>query len=182
MSPCGTKDIVFVAVSLVCVIYGCEGMLASYLCCMISMIETSVQCAAEYAVATSFSPVANLLVFHSFSTAVLIHEPWPTSHVLVPIGSNVEIRCTAVDAADPPHWVIDLAAEPHRPPIQFHTGRTRLNAHGVYELPTIVTPLTLRLLINETAVNNRTEIICDSSSGAQFNNTVLYVFGEFGVN
>jgi hypothetical protein len=112
---------------------------------------------------------------------VLIEEPWPMPHLLVPIGSNVEINCTAAtDADDPPFWGIDLAADSSEAPLQFATGKRRLNAHGVYELPQTETPLTLRLLINDTAINNQTEIICDR--GAQSTTTVLYVFGEFSAN
>jgi hypothetical protein len=115
-----------------------------------------------------------------YNIIVLIQEPWPMPHVLVPIGSNVEINCTAAtDTTDPPFWAIDLAADSSDALLQFATGKGRLNAHGVYELPPIETPLTLRLLINDTANNNQTEIICDN--GAQSITTVLYMFGEFSV-
>ena len=104
-------------------------------------------------------------------------------HILAPIGSNVEINCTAaVGTAYPPFWAIDLAADSSTTALQFTNRKGRLNAHGVYELPPIETPLTLRLLINDTAINNQTAIFCDR--GAQYitTYTVLYVFSEFSKN
>ena len=98
-------------------------------------------------------------------------------NILVPNGSNVEINCTAaVGTADPPFWAIDLAADSSATRLQFVTRKGLLNAHGVYELPRIETPLTLRLLINDTAINNQTEINCESGRGTI--TTILYVFGE----
>ena len=97
--------------------------------------------------------------------------------LLVPTSSNVEINCTAaVGTADPPFWAIDLAADSSTTRLQFTTQKGQLNAHGVYELPRIETPLTLRLLINDTAINNQTEINCDTEIETIF--TILYVFGE----
>ena len=98
--------------------------------------------------------------------------------LLIPTGSNVEINCTAaVGTADPPFWAIDLAADSSTTRLQFATRKGQLNAHGVYELPRIETPLTLRLLINDTAINNQTEIACDSGPGTE-TITILYMFGE----
>ena len=97
--------------------------------------------------------------------------------LLIPIGSNVEINCTAaVGTSDPPFWAIDLAADLSTTRLQFTNRKGQLNAHGVYELPRIETPLTLRLLINDTAINNQTEISCEP--GAETITTILYVFGE----
>ena len=97
--------------------------------------------------------------------------------LLIPIGSNVEINCTAaVGTSDPPFWAIDLAADLSTTRLQFTNRKGQLNAHGVYELPRIETPLTLRLLINNTAINNQTEISCEP--GAETITTILYVFGE----
>ena len=98
--------------------------------------------------------------------------------LLVPNGSNVEINCTAaVGIADPPFWAIDLAADSSTTRLQFSTRKGKLNAHGVYELPPIETPLTLRLLINDTAINNQTEIACYPGTATD-TITILYVFGE----
>ena len=97
--------------------------------------------------------------------------------ILIPIGSNVEINCTAaVDTTDPPFWAIDLATDSTTTRLQFTNRKGQLNAHGVYELPQIETPLTLRLLINDTAINNQTEINCEP--GAETITTILHVFGE----
>ena len=51
-----------------------------------------------------------------------------------------------------------------------------LNAHGVYELSTIETPETIvtRLLINDTAVNNQTEIHCSD----EVSTLILFVFSK----
>ena len=110
-------------------------------------------------------------------TVVLVQEPWPMPQLLVPIGSNVEINCTAItDAIDPPVCSVDLGADSSPAQLQFGSqrGRRQLNAHGVYELPRIETHLTVRLLINDTAINNKTEIICDREDDLT---TDLYVFG-----
>ena len=98
-------------------------------------------------------------------------------HILVPNGSNLEINCTAaVGTADPPFWAIDLAADLSTTRLQFTNRKGQLNTHGVYELPPIETPLTLRLLINDTEINNQTEINCEP--GAETITTILHVFGE----
>ena len=113
-------------------------------------------------------------------------------NLLVPIGSAIshvelEINCTAAVGTqpgdDPPFWGIDPSADSSNIQLQFSTRKKRLNYYGVYELPRIETPLTLtlRLLINDTAINNQTEIVCDRGGGAQSSTTVLYVFGEFSV-
>ena len=112
---------------------------------------------------------------------VLVQEPWPMPHVLVPIGSNVEINCTAAtNTNDAPYWAITFADDSSNTQLQFGTGKGRLNARGVYELPQIETPLTLRLLINDTAINNQTEIRCDLLTKSAIT-TILHVFGEFSV-
>ena len=97
--------------------------------------------------------------------------------LLVPNGSNVEINCTAaLGTTDPPFWAIDLAADLSTTRLQFTNRKGQLNTHGVYELPPIETPLTLRLLINDTEINNQTEINCEP--GAETITTILHVFGE----
>ena len=84
---------------------------------------------------------------------------WPI-RVFVSQNSSVQMNCTLTDS---PFWSIDLAEDASTVPLQFVTRGELLNAHGVYELPQIETPgmpPTLRLLINDTARNNQTEIIC----------------------
>ena len=103
-------------------------------------------------------------------------------HLLVPQGSYVEINCTAaVDNSNTPFWVIDLANDSRDIQLQFSNRKQQLNAHGVYELPRIETPgmpPTLRLLINDTIINNQTEINCEHD--ALFT-TTLIVFGKYSV-
>jgi hypothetical protein len=103
----------------------------------------------------------------------------PPNAILAPSGSNVEINCIEIDTDDSPFWSINLATDSSTAHLQFTTRKDRLNNHGVYELSQIETPLTLRLLINDTAINNQTEIICER--GAQSITTVLHVFGEYSV-
>ena len=99
-------------------------------------------------------------------------------YLLIPNGSDVEIHCTAVmEGGDPPIWTIDLSADSSDAQHQFSTRKGLLNAYGVYELPRIETPVTVRLLINDTASNNLTEINCDH--GTSSITTILRVFGEF---
>ena len=101
-------------------------------------------------------------------------------HILVPNGSNVEIYCRAAHAdSDPPVWAIDLAADSSvNSHLQFGSRKGRLNDHGVYELPRLETPLTLRLLINNTAIYNQTKIQCERGETITI---VLHVFGEFSI-
>ena len=102
-------------------------------------------------------------------------------HILVPNGSNVEIYCRAAHANNPPAWAIDLAADLSvNSYLQFSTRKGRLNDYGVYELPQIAAPLTLRLLINNTAINNQTVVQCERG---EYITTVLHVdlFGEFSI-
>ena len=102
-------------------------------------------------------------------------------HILVPNGSSVEIYCRAAHANDPPVWAIDLAADSSvNSYLQFSTRKGRLNDHGVYELPQIAAPLTLRLLINNTAINNQTDLEIQCERGESIT-TVLHVLGEFSI-
>ena len=112
---------------------------------------------------------------------MLVREPWPTPYLLVPTCSTVEVICTAVDESKIPIWAVDLISEPGAVQFQFGSRSDDLNSHGVYELPQIETPgsgvpPTLRLLINNTAVNNQTVIYCDRRGAAS--TTTLFVFGK----
>ncbi len=97
--------------------------------------------------------------------SVLVEEPWPVPHLFVPKESTVEIHCTAGERGYSPFWLIDLANDGKPAFLQFNPNQEeQLNAHSVYQLPRIETPgkpLTVRLLINDTARNNQTEIQCD---------------------
>ena len=94
-----------------------------------------------------------------------VDEPWPTPNVFAPQNSTVLINCTTT--SDSPLWSIDLASDGSNSQLQFSNRAEDLNAHGVYELPTInetgMLP-TLRLLINNTARNNGTDIVCDDGN------------------
>ena len=102
--------------------------------------------------------------------------------LLVPRNSDVEMNCTvAVDNSNTPFWAIDLANDSRDIQLQFSNRKQQLNAHGVYELPKIETPgmpSTLRLLINDTTINNQTEINCEHD--ALFT-TTLVVFCKFSI-
>ena len=101
---------------------------------------------------------------------VQVHEPWPMPYLFVPQTSAVLINCTA----NFPVWSIDLVNDSSTVQDQFNSRSAKLNAHGLYELPQIETPgmpPTLRLLINDTARNNQTDIYC-SNDGNTFTTTL----------
>ena len=108
---------------------------------------------------------------------MLVDEPWPGPEVFAPENSTVLINCTTT--GDSPLWSIDLASDGSNSQLQFSTRDNDLNAHGVYELPLINeigVPPTLRLLINDTASNNGTKIVCDGENESF--ETTLYIYGE----
>jgi hypothetical protein len=78
-------------------------------------------------------------------------------------------------------WTIDLAGDDLDIFFQFSSksGREYLNDHGVYQLPPSVMPgmlSALKLLINNTDINNRTIIKCfDGNKPYQ---TTLYLYSE----
>ena len=114
---------------------------------------------------------------HSLTITVLVDEPWPRPYVFAPENSTVLINCTT--PSDSPLWSIDLASDGSNSQLQFSNRAEDLNAHGVYELSLINEtgmPPTLRLLINDTARNNGTDIVCDN--GNDIFETTLYVYGE----
>ena len=99
------------------------------------------------------------LLYHKIHT-VLVSEPWPIP-LFVPQNSTIIINCTT--DSDTPFWSIDLANDSTDTQYHFSTRNDTLNAHGVYELPRIKPPgmpPTLGLLINDTTINNQTEIFC----------------------
>ena len=109
---------------------------------------------------------------------MVVDEPWPRPNVFAPENSTVLINCTTT--SDSPLWSIDLASDGSNSQLQFPTRAENLNAHGVYELPSINKtgmPPTLRLLINDTASNNGTVIVCDD--GNDIFETTLYVYGMY---
>ena len=104
---------------------------------------------------------------------MLANEPWPHPYLFVPKDATVQINCTASDH-DSSVWAIDLANDSIPVQYQFEEAAQMeiLNAYGVYELSTVGTPETLRLLINDTAINNQTKIIC----GRVYPDLILFVY------
>jgi hypothetical protein len=104
--------------------------------------------------------------------------------VLVPLASTVALNCTLVSSSDP-LWSVDLAGDSSPVRFQFNTHSAKLNAHGLYELPSVTDHgtgmITLRLLINNTAVNNQTLINCAGGPNESFLTTV-FVFGTYAVH
>ena len=101
-------------------------------------------------------------------------DPWSQPYLFVPQDATVQINCTA--DSNSPFWAIDLANDSTS--VQYQFGRSDqieiLNAHGIYELSRIETPETIimRLLINNTEVNNQTEIHCSD----EVSTLILFVF------
>jgi hypothetical protein len=111
---------------------------------------------------------------------VLVDEPWPVPYLFAPRESTVEIHCTAGERSYSPYWLIDLANDTKPSSLQFINQAEQLNAHSVYQVPQIETqgmPPTVRLLINDTARNNQTEIQCDRSA-TSVSTTTLFVLGK----
>ena len=100
-----------------------------------------------------------------------------TSILPVPLHSTVHLNCT-LQSSSRPLWSIDLPDDSTSGRFQFDTQRRRLNAHGLYELPSITEAgmTTLRLLVNNSTINNRTLIDCVGGPGESIL-TRLIVFG-----
>jgi hypothetical protein len=108
---------------------------------------------------------------------VQVSEPWPAPFLFIPRDSTVEMICTAVEGIRPPFWAIDRASDGVTIPSQFASEGEDLNAHGLFKIEEPGTPsTTVRLLINNTAVNNQTVISCNRR-GAQAT-TTLSVFSR----
>ena len=106
---------------------------------------------------------------------MLVPEPWPEPFLLVPLNSTVIMNCTASDAGDStPFWAVDLGSDSK--PIYFRATDSQFNANGLFELPPSGEPPTLRLLINDTSLNNQTGVYCNRDEMALF--TTLFVFGK----
>ena len=105
----------------------------------------------------------------------------PTTKTFAPISSSVIINCelTSTTQTNDAFWAIDLSGVASNYQYRFTPSNHEtsiLNDHGVYELPPIETPgmpPTLRLLINDTASNNGTKILCSTGQS-----TTLFVFGR----
>ena len=105
---------------------------------------------------------------------------WPTPSVPVPVNSTVLINCTTNQSH--PHWLIDVPA-PGIPPKTFSVvggQKTFLNQNGLYELQKVSIngdPSTrLRLLINNTELNNQTVVKCIGHD-RDILETTLFMYG-----
>ena len=101
---------------------------------------------------------------------------WPTT-VYVPRNASVFINCaTSYDNA---YWAIDVAGDSYNF-LPIAASRDYLNNYGVYELPPVKMPgmhrSILRLLINNTDINNRTVIEC--FGGNNRNRTTLHLYSK----
>ena len=97
-------------------------------------------------------------------------------YIFAPQDSTIIINCTA--DGENSVWSIDLANESSSTQHQFSSRQDLLNAHGVYELHSIETPgmpRTSRLLINDTEINNQTEIFCNGENTS--NHITLFIVG-----
>ena len=95
-------------------------------------------------------------------------------YLFLPLNSTVEIHCTALSDEDTPFWAADLASDSKS--VQFRAGDREFNANGLYALPAAGTPPTLRLLINDTAVNNQTVVYCNRDEKEL--SSTLFVYGK----
>ena len=104
---------------------------------------------------------------------------WPTPSILIPVNSTILIYCTTNQSS--PYWSIDLAAADVGPKSFTDVGDqiTFLNENGLYELPQVNIegePSTLRLLINDTEMNNQTVVKCVGGD-RDILETTLFVYG-----
>ena len=99
---------------------------------------------------------------------------WPRI-VYVPHNASVYINCIT-DSSDP-FWSINPAEDELDSFLQFHTRGQDLNNVGLYEIE--VAPgmtHTLRLLINNTEINNQTKIECVGEKLTL--KTVVFLYGR----
>ena len=101
-------------------------------------------------------------------------EPeWPRT-VYVPRNASVFINCNTNSSNS--FWAIDLAGDDFNVFLPFATSREYLNDHGVYELERPGMLSALRLLINNTEINNQTMIRC--YGGTKLHQTTLYLYSK----
>ena len=102
-------------------------------------------------------------------------QSWPR-FVYVPHNASVYINCTT--DSNNPFWSIDPADDELETPLQFATRGEALNNEGLYDIEVLggTVPPTLRLLINNTELNNQTVIEC---VGERVNlRTVIFLYGK----
>ena len=121
-----------------------------------------------------------IIIIITCPTVLVSEPPWPNV-VYVPQNSTVQINCTL----DSSFWTVDIPGDGVIAPLQFTDVGEQLmllNNGGVYQLPTVTrdqegNPPTLRLLINDTAMNNQTKIFCTSPATGASPQTTLFVYG-----
>ena len=104
---------------------------------------------------------------------VQVSEPWPASFLFIPRDSTIKMSCTSLHQTKSPIWSIDLASE--EGPFQHRFGSDGddiLHTNGLFKMEEPGTPTLVRLLINNTAVNNQTVIHCNRH-GAQATATIF---------
>ena len=94
----------------------------------------------------------------------------------VPHNASVYINCTT--DSNNPFWSINPAEDELDTFLQFFTRGEVLNDEGLYDIEVSggTVPPTLRLLINDTEVNNQTKIECIGR--AVTNTTVIFLYGK----
>ena len=100
-------------------------------------------------------------------------------HLLLPSNSSVDVYCRAIND-NPLFWAVNLAADARN--LQLRTDidmdNQILRTYGVYALEHVTEspgmPPILRLRINNTALNNGTEIVCANSGQS----TILSIYGN----
>jgi hypothetical protein len=106
------------------------------------------------------------------SVEVAAERSWPT-FVYVPHNASVYINCTTDSSS--PFWVVNPAEDGLDISLQFATRGEALNNEGLYDL-NVAAEMTLRLLINNTEVNNQTKIECVGETVHL--RTVIFLYGE----
>ena len=98
----------------------------------------------------------------------------------VPHNASIYINCTT--DSNNPFWSIDPAGDELNTPLQFTTRGEELNNEGLYDIEVSggTVPPTLRLLINDTAVNNQTVIECVGR--VVTHRTVIFLYGKYTVS
>ena len=102
-------------------------------------------------------------------------QRWPR-FVYVPHNASVYINCTT-DSSDP-FWAINPAEDELDSFLQFGNRGEDLNNEGLYDIKVSegTVPPTLRLLINDTEVNNQTVIECVGRTVTH--RTVIFLYGK----
>ena len=112
---------------------------------------------------------------YRFLSVEVADQSWPR-FVYVPHNASVYKNCTT--DSDNPFWSIDPAGDGLETPLQFSTRREALNNEGLFniEVSEGTVPPTLRLLINDTEVNNQTVIECVGEIVTH--RTVIFLYGK----